>query len=420
MREIKATRVFYENLNSPLNFNLNVGGARSSKSYSILQLLVTKFINEKNKKFLIVRKTLPSLKITSYRVFVDLLKQYGYYGMCQHNKSDLTLEMNGNIVDFKSIDDVEKIKSTDYNYIFVEEITELDYDDYRVLTTRLSAPTHDSNRNMFYMAMNPVVSWVNEVLLADPTIHQIHSTYKDNPFLQPEYIKILENLEAQDPTYWKIYGMGEFATISNLIYPPYQMVPLSSYPLSDYDEAIYGIDFGFNNPTVVLEYLLKDMVPFGTEKLYETRLTNGQLIDKMKQGMIKKCHVIYADCAEPNRIQEICDAGFNCLPADKSVKDGIDFVKRLYIRSCQENVHMNQERKFYKYKMNKAGQVLDEPVKFNDHAPDAERYALYTHLKTFVGMTPADIKSDSIPKESLEQNALVSASEEIRFEDGLV
>lgn len=380
-RKVLVTDIFEKNLNATGKIIVNIGGARSSKSYSIIQLFIQKFINEKNKAFLITRKTLPSLKLTAYKVFVDLLKDYKYYYLCEHNKSDRTITLGSNFINFLSIDDPDKIKSTEYNYIFMEEANEFTYDDFITLELRLSAPTLPSEPNKMYLALNPTdeQGWINQILRYKKGVEIIHSTYKDNPFLQKEYIGMLENLKNEDPEYWKIYGLGEYGKLGNLIYVNnYEII--SNYP-DRFEEVIYGLDFGYNNPTALLEIGVKDKMFYLTERLYETGLTNADLIERLRTIIKDKRYPIYADASEPARIEEIFNQGFNILPADKSVKDGIDYCKSIKFYSNPENINFNKEIKLYKYRTDKAGNTIDEPLKFNDHLMDCMRYAIYTHFK---------------------------------------
>jgi len=120
-RQVAVTSIFDRNARATAPIIINVGGARSGKSYSILQLILQKFISEDKKEILIARKTLPSLRLTAYKVFIDLLHDYGYYSRCIHNKTNLTVKCKTNTVYFLSIDDPEKIKSSEFNYIFLEE-----------------------------------------------------------------------------------------------------------------------------------------------------------------------------------------------------------------------------------------------------------------------------------------------------------
>jgi phage terminase large subunit len=243
MKDIAVTRVFKQIALSKKNQIFNIGGARSSKSYSILQYLISKLTNEKNKKILICRKTLPALKISTYQPFIEMLEQYNIFSLCDINKQDRIIKFlpSQSFIYFTSIDDPHKIKSTEFNYIFMEELNEFDYEDYITLRLRLSAPSQDKQPNKLIMAMNPIICWANEKLLGNNEIEVIKSTYKDNPFLSQEYINMIEQLQDLDPVYWKIYGLGEFAEITNLIYQIYEIIPFESYP--DYnqcDEVIFG------------------------------------------------------------------------------------------------------------------------------------------------------------------------------------
>ena len=61
MQKIEATTVFEWLANTKDRVNLLVGGAGSSKSYSIAQHLIRKFYEESNIRVLVTRKTTPSL-----------------------------------------------------------------------------------------------------------------------------------------------------------------------------------------------------------------------------------------------------------------------------------------------------------------------------------------------------------------------
>ena len=156
----------------------------------------------------------------------------------------------------------------------------------------------------------------------------------------------------------------------------------SVYP-DIFEETIYGLDFGYNNPSALLEINYKDNHRYLKELLYGTKLTNTDLIEQLKMliPVEKRMNPIYADCAEPARIQEISESGFNVIPADKSVKDGIDFCRSKKYHTLPENINLNKERSMYKNKQDKDGKCIDEPVAFMNHLMDCKRYADYTHNK---------------------------------------
>jgi phage terminase large subunit len=199
--------------------------------------------------------------------------------------------------------------------------------------------------------------------------------------ISDEYIKIVESLKDQNERLYKVFALGEYSNVEGKIYTN---IKCTNEKYSDkIDEVIYGLDFGFNNPTSLLKIGIRDKIYYITELLYETKLTNSQLIKRIKSlindNERKNC--IYADCAEPGRIEEIYKAGFNIKPCDKSVKDGIDFIQSLEIYTNPDNINFNNELEIYCYKKDKNGNFLDEPVKFIDHSMDAMRYAIYSYSR---------------------------------------
>jgi len=352
------------------------GGAGSGKSYTVAQfLIIEKLLSNRNKRLLVTRKYNPSLKVTTWQLIHELLNELEIPYL--ENKTEQVLQLpRRNEIYFRGLDDAEKIKSSEFNYIWMEEATEFDYEDYLQLKLRLRRATNSVNQ--MYLTFNPVAGWTQKQFFEQESddIAILHTTYLDNPFLDIEYTKMLEFLKDQDEAYYQIYTLGRYAILKNKIYNNYQVV--SRMP-EMYDEIIYGVDFGYNNPSVVLEIGLKDDNIYITKELYETRLTNEELIEKLKYFVRSKNAEIYADSAEPARIEEITRAGFNVFAAKKEIKNGIDFVKRkkIYIHeSCTNTI---KEIQSYKWKEKKDGEILDEPVKFLDHAMDALRYAVYTH-----------------------------------------
>jgi phage terminase large subunit len=70
------------------------------------------------------------------------------------------------------------------------------------------------------------------------------------------------------------------------------------------------------------------------------------------------------------------------MPAKKDVLKGIDFAKSRKLRVYSESSNLIKELQSYKWREDKDGRVLDEPVKFQDHLMDAMRYGLYTGTKS--------------------------------------
>ena len=377
-KQIAVTTIFDKNYKANKPVICNIGGARSGKSFAILQLLLQKFISEDHKEILIARKTLPSLRITAYKVFIDLLQDYGYYSKCTHNKSNLTVKYKSNTVYFVSIDDSEKLKSAEFNYVFLEEASELSYLDFMIIKMRMSAQTPKDQPNRIYIAINPSdeFGWIPQRLTHQDDVQVIHSVYNDNPFLDSEYRKILEDLKNTDPELYQIYALGEYATLSNIIYQNYVIDKV--FPTAFHDE-FYGLDFGYNHPAALTWIGARDSEMYVKEIIYQTHLTNPDLIDQMNECKVHKKLPIYADSAEPKSIEDIAKAGYNIHPAMKNVMDGIKTVKAHKLHIHHESVNLIKEIRTYKWRQDRNGNNLDEPVKFNDDLLDSTRYAIATH-----------------------------------------
>jgi len=368
--------------NQAARFIVSYGGAGSGKSRAVAQRFVLNLIEGTNERMLVTRKTLPSLRITAYRLVLDLLKEVGFpLNQDTWNKSEMLIRWKTNEILFKGLDDPEKIKSYEATQIWVEEATEITREDFLQLNLRLRLPSPAGNH--LYLTFNPVDQY--HWLITD-MVHGkkegaavLHSTHQNNPFLDDEYRRELESLKEIDDNYYRVYTLGEPGVLKNIIYTHYQVDTLAAWP-EKFQDVCYGLDFGYNNPSALVKVGIRDQELYLEEILYEEKLTNTQLIEKMKDLGIDHETPIYADSAEPDRIEEIIRAGFNTMPAQKNVRAGIDRVKRYRLHIHPESVNLLGEIRGYKYREDKAGRVLEDPVKWRDHLMDAMRYAIHTHL----------------------------------------
>lgn len=371
--DLQTTRVFQKNYNEYLkgtNFVVNQGGTGSSKTYSIAQLFLLILLRGERVLLTVARKTLPALRATAMRDFFDIMKASNLYRVERHNKSNNNYVYKDAEIEFISIDEAHKIRGRKRQYLWLNEANEFSYEDFRQLNLR--------TEKQVFMDFNPSdeYHWIYDYILTRPDCSFIQSTYKDNPFLEPRRIKEIELLKQMDQNYWRIYGLGERGISELKIYSHWQYCDkLPDNP----DEVIYGLDFGYNNPTALIKVAIKDQNIYTEELIYKSYLTNADLITKLKEIKEVKSAYIYADCAEPQRIEEIKRAGFNIRPSDKEVGKGVDAVKTRIWFITKSSINILKEVKSYSWK-EKDGKALDEPVKTNDHAMDAIRYAVHTHL----------------------------------------
>ena len=369
--DIKATAIFEKNYEAILGdkrFIINEGGSRSSKTYSLCQLMIIYCLQNNNKVVSVIRKTFPALRATVLRDFIEILKDIGLYKDDNHNKSEQIYTFaNGSMVEFFSVDDEQKIRGRKRDIAWCNEANELYFDDF----TQLNMRTED--KLIFDYNPSDSASWLYE-LPAEESI-KIKSTYKDNPFL-PDSIKAqIEDLARTDEALYQIYALGEKAISKSNIYSNWSFV---AHRPARFVKYVYGLDFGYNHPTALMRVYYCDNDIYIEPVIYESYLTTTMLIEKLGTLGIEQTVSIMADYSRPEIIQEMNIAGYDVQNANKVVKKGIDNLKSFGV-ICQDDKALRREYENYKWKKI-ADFITDEPVKLFDDAMDAIRYAT-THIR---------------------------------------
>jgi phage terminase large subunit len=381
---IETTPVFWANKKAydSGNYRLigNQGSTRSSKTYSICQLLVdiaSGGINQETgrpygrKQISIVSPSLPHMKKGARKDTLKILEDLQIFNENDFNRTDQMYKFpnTGSYIEFFGADDSGKVRGPGRDILFINEANLLDRSIYRQLALR--------TKETIFIDFNPAdeYNYVYE-LVDDPKNKLIVSTYRNNRAnLDQAQIAEIESYQDADENFWKVYGLGQRGTSSETIYTHWKMCE----KLPGKGEIIYGQDFGFNNPSALVKVELYDGAAYVDEILYQSKLTTNDLIELYKDLKINRSPV-YCDSAEPKTIEEITRAGFNALQSIKDVYVGIQKVKSMPLYITQRSANILKEVKSYKWKKDKNDKVEDEPVKLHDHSMDAMRYAINTHL----------------------------------------
>ena len=369
--EIKSTVIFeknYEAIDGPYRFIINEGGSRSSKTYSLCQLMIIYCLQNSGKVVSIIRKTFPALRATVLRDFIEILKEMDIYSVDSHNKSEhIYTFSNGSIVEFFSVDDEQKIRGRKRDIAWCNEANELYFDDFTQLNMRTEF------KLIFDYNPSDSSSWLYELPKEESIL--IKSTYRDNPFLPNSIRSQIEDLKRTDEALYQIYALGEKAISKSNIYSNWTFL---SHRPARFVNYVYGLDFGYNHPTALMRVYWCDNDIYIEPVIYESYLTTTMLIEKLQAMGIEQTVTIMADYSRPEIIQEMNIAGFDVQNANKVVKKGIDNVKTFGV-FCQD--HKDLKREYENYKWKKIGDfITDEPVKLFDDAMDAVRYAT-THIR---------------------------------------
>jgi phage terminase large subunit len=367
---LKATTVFQRNweaINGASRFIINEGGSRSSKTYSLCQVIILYLLQNPGKTVSVVRASFPSLRATVMRDFFEVMQELDLYDVKNHSKTEHVYSFpNKSKVEFFSADQEQKLRGRKRDICWVNESNELDYESFQQLNMR-------TNEKVI-VDYNP--SAVESYLyhLPEDKSTKIHSTYQDNPFLSREIIEEIQGYQYSDPDYYQIFTLGQRCFSRENVYNKWDTLEEKPPHLSEF---VYGIDFGYTHPTAMVKiwYHPNHKDVFIEELIYESHLTSGDILEKFRKLSVDSSRNIIAETARPEVNADLRREGYRVTEAIKDVKDGILNVKsfRVYVHSKASNVI--KENFNYRYKKVN-GIILEEPIKLFDDAMDAIRYAL--------------------------------------------
>ena len=384
-------------------YEVYYGGAGSGKSVFIAQKLLVKAINRK-RKVLVIRKYGTTLRDSVFQLVIDTLKKWEIYEYCKINLSTFTITLpNESVFLFKGLDDSEKIKSiTDITDIWCEEATELSLDEFTQLDLRLRALVEDLQ---IYCSFNPVskANWVYKKWFAPDAVYDkqqtfiLHTTYKDNRFLPPAYIAALEDKINTNPTYYKIYVLGEFGTFEGLVITNWRKEEFDHMQLAQTLEHRAGIDLGWTDPSAIIDTLYdrNNRIIYVFNEFYKSGQQLSQLAEAIKNMNLTRTK-LYVDSAEPRSIQYFRNNQINAVAAQKgqdSVKAGLMFLQdHLIIVHPSCTSFITELENFSYIKSKQTGEYTEETTHEWSHAIDACRYA-YSDIYT---MTKAKVFNKSL------------------------
>ncbi len=369
------TNIVYKHLvNSDKKIVVEQGGTRSGKTYNILLFIIFHYCtHNKNKIITICRKTFPSLRATVLRDFLQILNHYEIYRDEFHNKSSSEYNLFGNLIEFTSLDQSQKIRGRKRDLLFINEGNELYWEDWQQLIFR--------TQERIILDFNPSdeYHWIYDNVITRKDCAFYKTTYLDNPFLEDVIKEEIERLKETDDQYWQIYGLGERATSINTIF---KYAEVNKIP-EDAKLIAYGMDFGYSNdPTTLVSVFVMEHSLYIKEHLYRTQMTT-QDINKFLREQNLLSNPIYADSAEPRLIAELRRMGHNIFPSLKgkdSVNAGIDLLKRYKLHITSDSNNAIQEFRNYKWKEDRSGKLINVPEDKHNHIIDPCRYATYSIL----------------------------------------
>lgn len=381
---MQLTRVFEENAKA---FNskryrraLNEGGTSSSKTISLLQLLM--LIAQSAKKTLlisVVSESLPHLKRGCIRDFFNILDE------TQDNnpnwsKTEFTYHWASADIEFFGADNPDKVRGPRRQILFLNEANNIPWETARGLDIRTEIFT--------FADWNPTGEfWAHENWVGQPENCYVHSTYQDAKEVLPK--AVVDNIESnqdKDPNWWNIFGLGLIGKVEGLVHPAFKIIDKLPEGI-----AFYGLDYGFSSdPTVLTKHILIGDNLYSQQMFYDySGLTNPQIAQKMELLNIPPNASIWADPNEPKSTEEIRQKGFNIADSVKGAGSrafGIKKVNNYYQHWTKDSVECIKEQRNYRWlKDSKTGLFTDETTHQWSHGMDSMRYGLAAYKEDMGG-----------------------------------
>ena len=358
------------------------GGTSSSKTYSIIPMLIAYAIDHPGAEISVVSESVPHLRRGAIRDFLKIMIAIGN-SLNNWNKSTLIYHFdNGSFIEFFSADQSDKLRGARRDILFVNEANNIDWESYHQMSVR--------TRKFIYIDYNPTQEfWSHTELIGKPGTDFVILTYKDNEALEPAIVKEIEAAEekAKDSPYWanwwNVYGLGRVGSLQGVIFSNWEQC--EKMPES-WTWKTYGIDWGYSNdPTAIVEVCEFDGKIWVNEILYEKGLTNADIAQKI-EGF--RGAEFIADSAEPKSIEDIRRHGFRiraCQKGRDSIRSGIDKLQQQPIMITSSSTNIIKEVRGYVWATDRTGKETGEPIDSFNHAWDAIRYVVMEKKRTRSG-----------------------------------
>ena len=374
-----------------------MGSAGSSKSYFITQKIIVRCLREKI-KVVVCRRTATTIRNTCFSLFKDIVAKWKLTPFIKIRETDFNIKFpNGSEIIFMGLDEETKLLSlNNIGAIFIEEAFEVP----KAIVEQLNLRLRGNNPNQqIYMAFNPISKnhWLYDFCEVNPpsSFLYTHSTFRDNPFLNTEYIHELEELYVRNPAKARVFCDGNWGT------DPEGLV-LTNWRTEDFDplalaasglEHRAGCDLGWIDKTAIIDTLYDrtNKIIYVFNEFYKSGCQLSEIAAAIGDMNLKK-NKVFVDAAEPRSIQFFRQEGINAVACSKgkdSVKAGLMFLQdHLIVVHPKCKSFITELENFSYIKSKQTGEWTEDTTHEWSHAIDACRYAyseIYTQtkLKTF-------------------------------------
>lgn len=377
------TSVVYEaNYNSTADIVINQGGTDSTKTFSIMQVLVTIACCTQappiDAIITILAESVPNLKKGAWRIAQTIMNGNSLIESCVKsiNYTDRIISFkSGWVMEFASAIDEQNAKQGKRQYLFANEANGIPWLIFWQMAKRTRIRT--------WVDYNPSAEfWPHEKLIGtlpsgndlNAKVELIISDHRHNPFLTQQDHDKTENIK--DPDLWRVYARGLTGKTLQTIYNGW--IQVENFPF-DEPKRFAGIDFGYtNDPTVIVDCRRLGNSIYVRELCFEPGISAFKMATMLKDAGYTGDDPVYCD-HDNDIIMELRRFDIMAMQARKKIQSGIDKVKEFNIYVYNSKNIWSEHNKYCWMKDKATGKILSTPIDEFNHSMDAIRYAIATN-----------------------------------------
>ena len=368
------------------------GGRASGKSHVMAENLVEAMVMDADLRAVCIREVQKSLKFSVKQLVEDKIKAMGVGHLFDVQSVEIKRRGGDGVSIFQGMQDhtADSIKSLEgFRIAWVEEAQSLSDKSLRLLRPTMRAPGAE-----IWFSWNPdqpddaIDAFLRGKEPPEGAI-VIPANWQDNPWLPAEMRAEIEHDRKGDPETYAHVWLGEYNTRSEaqIFAGRYQIGEFEAGP--GWDGPYFGADWGFAaDPTVLVKCWI---TPDGRVAIEKESGKVGLDIDRTGDLWAQDIPeagnaTIRADSARPETISYMkrhSHSGVTGVEKWKgSVEDGVEWLRTKGLLIHPQCERAQREARLYRYKVNKAGDVLAQIEDAENHIWDAVRYALAPLIKS--------------------------------------
>ena len=361
------------------------GGSSAGKTFAIIPILIDIATKTPLSEISVVAESIPHLKRGAMKDFKKIMVQTGRFFDDRWNATDFKYTFaNGSQIEFFSADNDAKLRGARRDWLYMNEANNMNFHSYTELASR--------TKKGVYLDWNPTDAfWFHDELINDADVDFLIINYMDNEACPESALNFINKAKQKadaGSSFWtnwyRVYGLGEIGSLEGTVFNNWTQC--DKIP-KDAEFISYGLDWGFtNDPTSLIEVYRYESKIYVNELLYQTQLTNSDIVAKLKAFNVNTSQCIVADSAEPKSIQDLTNAGYYVEPARKgpdSIKASIDRLQQYNIVVTKNSLNLIKELRQYKWAKDREGKALNAPEDVMNHAIDCLRYVGLNKLSQF-------------------------------------